>query len=92
VGVPCGRLLDVSQISQDPQIQLRQLIEEWDYPGKGRVKTVRTPIMVSGELPETRLQSPQLGEHTLQVLQELGYSDTEIQRLIAQGIAVQYEP
>jgi crotonobetainyl-CoA:carnitine CoA-transferase CaiB-like acyl-CoA transferase len=92
VGVPCGRLLDVSQISQDPQIQLRRLIEEWEYPGKGRVKTVRTPIMVSDELPETRLQSPQLGEHTRQVLQELGYGDTEIQRLIAQGIAVQYEP
>jgi crotonobetainyl-CoA:carnitine CoA-transferase CaiB-like acyl-CoA transferase len=92
VGVPCGRLLDVSQISQDPQIQLRRLIEEWQYPGKGRVKTVRTPIMVSDELPETRLQSPQLGEHTRQVLQELGYGDTEIQRLIAQGIAVQYEP
>lgn len=92
VGVPCGRLLDVSQISQDPQIQLRRLIEEWDYPGKGRVKTVRTPIMVSGELPETRLQSPQLGEHTSQVLRDLDYSEAEIQRLIAQGIAVQYEP
>ncbi len=92
VGVPCGRLLDVSQISQDPQIQLRRLIEEWDYPGKGRVKTVRTPIMVSGELPETRLQSPQLGEHTSQVLRELDYSEAEIQRLLEKGIAVQYEP
>ena len=92
VGVPCGRLLDVSQVSQDPQIQLRRLIEEWDYPGKGRVKTVRTPIMVSGELPETRLQTPQLGEHTSQVLRELDYSEAEIQRLIEQGIAVQYKP
>jgi len=91
-GVPCGRLLDVSQVSQDPQIQLRRLIEEWDYPGRGRVKTVRTPIMVSGELPQTRLQSPQLGEHTRQVLQELGYSETEIRHLIEQGIAVQYRP
>ncbi|MCK4221551.1 MAG: CoA transferase, partial [Dehalococcoidia bacterium] len=75
-----------------PQIKLRKLIEEWDYPGKGKVKTVRTPIMVSGELPETSRQTPQLGEHTAQVLEELGYSAGEIQQLIEKGIAVQYQP
>ncbi|MCK4263159.1 MAG: CoA transferase [Dehalococcoidia bacterium] len=91
-GVPCGRLLDVGEVTQDPQIKLRKLIEEWDYPGKGKVKTVRTPIMVSGELPETSRQTPQLGEHTAQVLEELGYSAGEIQQLIEKGIAVQYQP
>jgi crotonobetainyl-CoA:carnitine CoA-transferase CaiB-like acyl-CoA transferase len=48
--------------------------------------------MISGELPETKMQSPQLGEHTSQVLAELGYSKQEIQELIEKGIAVQYEP
>jgi len=90
--VPCGRLLNVGEVSQDPQIQFRQLIEEWDYSGVGRIKTVRAPIMISGELPETKMQSPQLGEHTSQVLAELGYSKQEIQELIEKGIAVQYEP
>jgi formyl-CoA transferase len=82
----------VGEVSQDPQIQFRQLIEEWDYSGVGRIKTVRAPIMISGELPETKMQSPQLGEHTSQVLAELGYSKQEIQELIEKGIAVQYEP
>ena len=91
-GVPCGRLLNVGEVSQDPQIQLRQLIEEWDYPGKGKIKTVRTPLMISGELAETRMQTPHLGEHTSQVLAELGYSEKEIQQLIEKGIAVQYKP
>ena len=91
-GVPCGRLLNVGEVSQDPQIQLRQLIEEWDYPGKGKVKTVRTPLMISGELPETRMQTPHLGEHTSQVLGELGYSEEQIQQLIEKGVAVQYKP
>ncbi len=91
-GVPCGRLLNVAEVSQDPQIQFRQLIEEWDYPGIGRVKTVRTPMMISGELPETRMQTPHLGEHTSQVLAELEYSEKEIQQLIEKGIAVQYKP
>jgi len=91
-GVPCGRLLNVGEVSQDPQVQLRQLIEEWDYPGKGKIKTVRTPLMISGELAETRMQTPHLGEHTSQVLAELGYSEEEIQQLIEKGIAVQYKP
>lgn len=91
-GVPCGRLLNVSEVSQDPQIQLRQIIEQWDYPGVGKIKTVRTPVMISGELPETRMQTPQLGEHTSQVLRELGYSEEEIQQFIEKGIAVQYKP
>ena len=91
-GVPCGRLLNVGEVSQDPQIQLRQLIEEWDYPGKGKIKTVRTPLMISGELAETRMQTPHLGEHTSQVLAELGYSEKEIQQFIEKGVAVQYKP
>jgi crotonobetainyl-CoA:carnitine CoA-transferase CaiB-like acyl-CoA transferase len=90
--VPCGRLLNVGEVSQDIQIKFRNLIEEWDYPGKGLIKTVRAPIMISGELPETRMKTPQLGEHTSQVLAELGYSKQEIQQLIEKGIAIQYEP
>jgi len=92
VGVPCGQLLNAGEVSQDPQIVIRQLIEEWDYPSVGRVKTVRTPMMISGELPETRMQAPHLDEHTSQVLAELGYSEEEVQRLIERGIAVQYRP
>jgi len=48
--------------------------------------------MISGELPETRMQAPHLGEHTSQVLAELGYGEEEIQQLIEKGIAVQYRP
>jgi len=48
--------------------------------------------MISGELPETRMKTPQLGEHTSQVLAELGYGKQEIQQLIEKGIAIQYEP
>ncbi len=90
--VPCGRLLNVAEVCQDPQIQFRRLIEEWDYPGAGQVRTVRMPVMISRELPKTRMRPPQLGEHTSQVLAELGYSKEEIQELIEKGIAVQYEP
>lgn len=89
-GVPCGRLLTVAEVSKDPQVQSRRIIEESDYPGVGKIMTVRTPIMVSGELPKTKMQAPLLGEHTDQILAELGYSEEEICQLIEKGVALQY--
>lgn len=89
-GIPCGRLLTIAEVSEDPQVQFRQIIEESYYPGVGKVKVVRTPIIVSGELPKTKMQAPQLGEHTSQVLRELGYSAKEIHQLIDRGVAFQH--
>ena len=91
-GVPCGRLLTVAEVPEDPHVQSRQIIEEVEHPGAGRFKMVRTPIMVSGELPRTRMRPPLLGEHTSQILAELGYSEEGIRQLIDRSIAFQYSP
>jgi crotonobetainyl-CoA:carnitine CoA-transferase CaiB-like acyl-CoA transferase len=91
-GVPCARLATVAEVEQNPQIQLRRLIEEWDYPGKGKVKFVNTPIMIDGQFPETKRKAPQLGEHTREILTELGYGQKEVQELLDQGIASQNTP
>lgn len=91
-GVPCARLATVAEVEQNPQIQLRGLIEEWDYPGKGKVKIVQTPMMIDGQLPETRRKTPRLGEHTNEILLELGYNPKDIQGFQNNGIAFQNEP
>jgi crotonobetainyl-CoA:carnitine CoA-transferase CaiB-like acyl-CoA transferase len=91
-GVPCARLATVAEVEQNPQIKLRGLIEEWDYPEKGKVKFVQTPIMIDGQLPETKRMAPQLGENTQDILTELGYGQDEIQELLNQGIAFQNTP
>jgi crotonobetainyl-CoA:carnitine CoA-transferase CaiB-like acyl-CoA transferase len=91
-GVPCAILATVAEVEQNPQVQLRKLVEDWDYPGKGKIKFVKTPIMIDGQLPETRMMAPQLGEHTTSILAEIGYSQEEIQALLDKGIAVQYKP
>jgi crotonobetainyl-CoA:carnitine CoA-transferase CaiB-like acyl-CoA transferase len=88
-GVPCARLLNVGEVSSDPQVQYRQLIEEMDYPGLGHIRTVKTPIMVDGEFPPTRLRAPLLGEHTVDILKELGYRDSQIDDLVKKGVAKQ---
>jgi len=88
-GVPCARLATVAEVDQNPQIQLRKLIEEWEYPGKGKVKFVQTPMMIDGRFPETKRKAPLLGEHTREILTELGYDQQAIQALIDQGVAFQ---
>jgi len=91
-GVPCASLATVAEVEQNPQVQLRKLIEEWDYPGKGKVKIVNTPLMIDGQFPETRMMTPNLGEHTTEILAEIGYSQKAIQELLAKGVVVQYNP
>lgn len=92
VGVPCARLANVSEVEHNPQVKLRKLIEEWNYPEEGNVKIVKSPMMIEGHFPETRGMAPRLGEHTTEIMAELGYGKEKIQTLLDSGIAVQIRP
>lgn len=87
--VPCGRLMNIDEIVQDPQVQFRNIMEEVEIPGKGKVKIIKTPIHVAGKLPPIRKRAPLLGEHTREVLQEIGYSREEVQDFLEKGVAYQ---
>jgi crotonobetainyl-CoA:carnitine CoA-transferase CaiB-like acyl-CoA transferase len=88
-GVPCSRLSTVAELELNPQVKLRRLIEQWDYPDKGTVKIIKSPIMIDGHLPETKTKAPRLGEHSTEILTELGYSEEQIKDLINRGFIVQ---
>ena len=85
-GVPSGQLRNIAEVVEDPQVKARDLIDDIEYPGLGKIKVVKNPIFFSGHAPRTQLQAPQLGEHTATVLAELGYGEAEIQRLEDTGI------
>jgi crotonobetainyl-CoA:carnitine CoA-transferase CaiB-like acyl-CoA transferase len=89
-GVPVGILATVADVPDNPQVRFRNLIDEFEYPGRGKAKTVKTPIMVAGKLPDTKMQAPRIGEHTVEVLREHGYSDPEIQKFMSQRIIMQH--
>ena len=82
VGVPAGRLNNIAEAWDDPQIQARGLLAE-----AGGRKFPRTPIKLS-DTPVALTRGPaEVGEHTRQGLGEGGWSAAEIEALIASGAA-----
>ena len=86
-GVPAGEVLSIPQVLQHPQVQERQLVLDLgpvagvDTP----VKVVRSGFRLASADPRPSLPPPRLGEHTQQVLSELGYSASRIKALAEEG-------
>ncbi|MEL7029442.1 MAG: CoA transferase [Pseudomonadota bacterium] len=87
-GVPTGPINDVSEMLADPQLQARGMVAEVDHATLGRVKTLGFPVRFSETPASIRSGAPVLGEHTRQILGELGYDDAQIDGLAAEGAIV----
>ena len=83
-GVPCGACLDTGEVLADPHLLARDMIVEVEHPVRGRYLTVGNPIKLSAS-PTTIGPSPLLGQHREEILEELGYTDAQIQALAAEG-------
>lgn len=82
-GVPAGPVYSVAQALSHPQVAQRGMVAQFDEaPGVGRdIRVVRTGFKLDGEAPAVDTPPPQLGEHTEALLQELGYSASDIEAL-----------
>jgi formyl-CoA transferase len=78
--VPCGPILSMKEIAEEPSLRATGTIVEVDHPERGKYLSVGNPIKLS-DSPTEVTRSPLLGEHTEEVLSQLGYSAEQIAAL-----------
>ena len=85
-GVPCARVNDFKEVFEHPQIVARGVMQEVEHPRLGRMRTTRNPVLLDHDGPAIDRHSPMLGEHSEEVLRELGLSPAAIRDLVASGV------
>jgi crotonobetainyl-CoA:carnitine CoA-transferase CaiB-like acyl-CoA transferase len=86
-GVPAGPVLDINQMHKHPQTIARNMVPTLDHPVAGKVQSIGLPIKFSATPGGVQHAAPVFGQHTRDVLAEAGYTDKEIDALIAEGAA-----
>ncbi len=86
-GVPCGRVMGLSEVFADPQVIDQEMVLTQEHPGHGEVKMLGFPVKFEGAPCRLRRPAPEVGGDSDAVLRELGYSAEEITKLRAAGIA-----
>jgi formyl-CoA transferase len=86
-GVPCGPVYSIDQVFADPQVHHLEAVRHVDSKRFGRLAVVRQPVNISDAEQPTLLRypSPESGEHTEEILREIGVARDEFERLRAAG-------
>jgi crotonobetainyl-CoA:carnitine CoA-transferase CaiB-like acyl-CoA transferase len=83
--VPCGPINDLADVFADPQVQFREMTVDMPHPLAGGVRLVASPMKFSETPVRYRHAPPLLGEHTIELLREMGLSDDEVASLRRQN-------
>src|SRR6201996_6507822 len=81
--IPCGPILSMKEIAEEPSLRATGTVVEVDHPTRGKFLTVGNPIKMSEHVSEVK-RSPLLGEHNEEVLRDvLKFDDATVQRMLA---------
>ena len=86
VGVPCGSVRDLAELFADPQVAARGMVATMAHPSAGEIRVLGTPIKLSDSPGQVRTPPPLLGQHTADVLGELGIPAGDVARLRQEGV------
>ena len=85
-GLPCGPILDMQEVFASSNVAAREMVFEVDHPIAGKVKQLGFPYKFSSTPAQMNRRPPLLGEHNLEVLRLLGYSEEECEQLSLDGV------
>ncbi|MEP6608086.1 MAG: CoA transferase [Burkholderiaceae bacterium] len=85
-GVPVGPVHTIGEALEHPQTLARGMVVEVEHPSIGAMKALGCPLHFSRTPTEVKRPAPLLGEHTREVLREIGYSDTQIEGFVDEGV------
>jgi formyl-CoA transferase len=81
--IPCGPILSMKELAYEPSLRKTGTVVEVDHPKRGKYLTVGNPIKLS-DSPSEVTRSPLLGEHTDEILAELGFGTVQIAAMRAE--------
>ncbi len=82
---------DYKAVVDDPQVKWNEMISTFNHPDAGEVKLMNHPVHYNGKAIKQRLHQPAIGEQSVEILKQYGYSDVAIKELIEKGIIVSNE-
>ncbi|MCB0292102.1 MAG: CoA transferase, partial [Calditrichaeota bacterium] len=85
-GIPAGPINTPEQALAEAQVLARGLVVELEHPLLGTIRSLGSPMKLSGTPVSYRLPPPLLGEHTGEILQELGYDENAVAELRGRGV------
>lgn len=84
-GIPCGVINSIDKIMGDPHVAARHLVIDVAHPKGGTIPSLTLPIHFDGAVCSAKCHPPKLGEHTGDILRDLGYSKEEIGAMAEAG-------